>query len=414
MQRDRMTDEQTALLNHPVETQDKLGAGFIDKDYPRIHALRTKIDAIVAPLVNAQSGYCVVVGVASDDSALTFKYGALPTPGIRGSEVIFEIGSITKVFTSLLLLRMVEEGLVTLDDPIRALLPELAHLPSEITLLRLATHTSGLPRLPSNIIGSVLRNLNNPFAAYTTDALYRALARYKSVHSLRNFGKISYSNLGTGLLGLGLARKLGVSYEQAVVDKICTPLGLTSTVVTVADREQPRVALPHTSSGKVIPFWEMGPLGGAGALRSTAHDMLRFIQCNLGLVASPLVSVLRAAQQPQYNDVAPLDTYTRAIVSAASWLQSLLGVQAEQPYDMEQLMEGIGVGWMIGRIGADSRRMWWHNGGTSGSRSFVGFVKDTHTGVVVLSNRGVSNKDILFPQPSVDDVGLGILDYLNS
>src|SRR5262249_20556032 len=137
-------------------------------------------------------------------------------------DTIFEIGSITKVFTGLLLAEMVERGLVKLDDPIQKYLP--VPVPQEITLLHLATHTSGLPCDPP---GWKPRNNNNPFADYGTKELYAFLSSWRLEREIGT--RYSYSNLGMGLLGHLLSLRVNMSFEDLVTRRICDPLGMDDT-----------------------------------------------------------------------------------------------------------------------------------------------------------------------------------------
>src|SRR5512132_4333622 len=145
------------------------------------------------------------------------------------------MGSATKVFTSLLLADSVRRGEVALSDPASKYLPPDVKIPErggrQITLQDLATHTSGLPRLPSNLAA---KDASNPYADYTVAQLYAFLSAYQLTRDIGS--KYEYSNLGAGLLGHLLARRAGVDYETLVRTRITGPLGMNSTVVTVKDR----------------------------------------------------------------------------------------------------------------------------------------------------------------------------------
>ena len=140
-------------------------------------------------------------------------------------ETVFEIGSITKTFTGIMLGEMVNEGLLKLDTPAQDCLPQGVTMPSyegrAIALLDLATHTSGLPEVPDDFESVPGYCFLTPFASYTVDEMYAFLSRYELTRKPGT--QYEYSNLGEGLLGNILALKDGKTYEQLVIARICTP-----------------------------------------------------------------------------------------------------------------------------------------------------------------------------------------------
>jgi serine-type D-Ala-D-Ala carboxypeptidase/endopeptidase len=314
----------------------------------------------------------VAVGILWQGQRWTFGRGRLRAaePASVDPNTIFEIGSVTKVFTATLLADMVEQGLVRLDDPVRRHLPDGVRVPERgrpMTLCDLATQTSGLPRLPPGLFRRSLRRRHDPYAGFGEQDLLQALAKtqLKSTPGLR----LRYSNFGFGLLGFVLARRAGTSYGQLVRDRICAPLGLADTGVEVAAAASERFADGHNRRGDSVPHWHLGALAGAGELRSTVNDLLRFLELQL---APPLMHLARAART------------THARRATRGRLEQALG-------------------WVCLPLRGDSRRMLWHNGGTGGFRSFLGFVLDTGVGVVVLSNSA----------RSVDAIGFRILESLS-
>ena len=164
---------------------------------------------------------------------------------------MFEIGSITKVFTAAILADMVARGQVRLDDPVAQLLPATVKVPSRngrrITLLDLATQSSGLPRLPTNFAP---KDSANPYADYGDQQLYDFLSGYELP---RDPGATyEYSNLGMGLLGHALARKAGMSYEQLVSRRVLAPLGMKETAITLSPALRPRLVPGHGDTGQVV------------------------------------------------------------------------------------------------------------------------------------------------------------------
>src|SRR5262249_32553794 len=208
------------------------------------------------------------------------------------ADTVFEIGSITKVFTSLVLADMVGRGEVTLDTPVQKLLPDSVKVTSrngeQITLLDLSMPASGLPRNPTN---SHPADVANPFADYDIPKLYEFLSAYTLTRDVGE--KYEYSNVGVGLLGHALARKAGMSYEALVRARVLEPLGMKDTTVTLSDEQKKRLATGHNGALVPVKSWDLDALAGAGALRSTVNDMLKFLSANLELTNTPLKAAMR-------------------------------------------------------------------------------------------------------------------------
>jgi serine-type D-Ala-D-Ala carboxypeptidase/endopeptidase len=290
-------------------------------------------------------------------------------PQAPDERTIFEIGSITKVFTATLLADMAREGLVALDDPVQRHLPDGVVMPVRgrpITLADLATHTSGLPRLPKGILLRALRDGANPYASFTVDDLQAAIPVTKQ---RREPGRrIRYSNYGAGLLGHVLSLRAGKPYEQLVAERITTPLGMTDTSVAVPDDKLDRFAEGHSRRGKPVSNWDLPALPGAGALRSTVSDLLTFLDAQHGNAPPGLAETMRLTHEPRVS--------RRAL--------------------------SVGLGWMILPVEGQPGPVLWHDGGTGGFRSVAGFVAESETSVVVLSSSS---------RP-VDRIGLEILKSL--
>lgn len=179
-------------------------------------------------------------------------------------DTLFEIGSITKVFTAILLGNMVERHLGALDDPVQAYLPSSARMPSRgdkrITLGDLATHRSGLLRMPDNFEP---KDVENPFADYTEERMVQFLAGYELTRDIGTTHE--YSNLGAGLLGSALSRRAGTSFEQLLIDRIGEPLGLKDTRITLSEEQRARLAQGHVA-GRPAKNWDIDALAGAGGV----------------------------------------------------------------------------------------------------------------------------------------------------
>jgi serine-type D-Ala-D-Ala carboxypeptidase/endopeptidase len=329
-----------------------------------------EIRRILVERIDAQKrSVGIVVGVIDAHGRRVIAYGSLEKGDKRrlDGDTIYEIGSITKVFTALLAADMARRGELKLDDPIAKYLPASARIPQrhgrQITLVDLATHTSGLPRMPANFRP---KDPDNPYADYGFDALYSFLSSYEL---RRDVGvKFEYSNLGFGLLGIGLAQRAGMDYEKLVIARICDPLGMESTRITLSEPLRQRLAAGHSADLVTVSGWDIPTLAGAGALRSSANDLLTLLAAVMGYTESPLAAAQRTALS----------------VSRPSG----------QPFI------DAGLGWTIDTRGGGE--IVWKNGGTGGYRTFIGYSPKTGIGIVALSNAA--------GEDGVDDVGLHLLD----
>ena len=310
----------------------------------------------------------IVVGVIEPQGKRVVAYGTSggSTPRPLDGDTVFEIGSVTKVFTSLLLAAMVESGELALSDPIAKFLPSDVIVPTrgdrQITLVDLATHTSGLPRLPTNMSPAAS---DNPYADYSLEQLYGFLSRYQLPRDIGS--QYEYSNYGAGVLGHVLALAGGSDYETLIRTRIAEPLGMSDTRVALTPDMRSRLSVGHNQSRDPVANWDLPTLAGAGALRSTTNDLLSFLAVHLGYATSELTA------------------------AAASMLE----VRRPAGPGGE-----VALAWHIQR-GRGTEQIW-HNGGTGGYRSFVGFDPATRVGVVVLTN--------LSTPAGVDDIGRHLLD----
>ena len=265
--------------------------------------LRGRVQALVQPMLEKKQSVGVVVGVIEAGRTHVFGFGREVLGGDKppDGKTIFEIGSVTKVFTSLALADMAEEGLVRLDDPVQRYLPEEVKVASrsgrEITLEDLATHTSGLPRIPGNLIVLALKipRTRTPTTRrrISTTSSRPGSPRATSVRSG------TYSNVGAGLLGHALSRRAGLDYGRLIATRISEPLGMSDTKVTLNDEQEKRLAKPYQAGGKPATRWTLDVLAGAGALHSTVDDLLVFLSAELGIKESKLRPAMEATQKPR-------------------------------------------------------------------------------------------------------------------
>jgi D-alanyl-D-alanine-carboxypeptidase/D-alanyl-D-alanine-endopeptidase len=300
----------------------------------------------------------IVVGVITKQAREIIGYGHFDRDDSRvpNGDTVFEIGSISKVFTSLLLSEMVLDGEVKLSDPISKYLPVSVHAPSrngkQITLLDLATHHSGLPSAATNSSWD-----------YSPQQMYEFLDKYQLTRDPGE--KYEYSNLGVGLLGVILATRAGSDYETLLRTRITAPLGMNRTGVELTPEMKADFTAGHDGRLYKAQPWSIPALTGAGGIRSTANDLLIFLAANMGIIHSPL--------QPA--------------------MKKMLSVRRTGGPGTQ-----IALGWHIatGRDGTIC-----HSGQTSGYHSFLGYDPHRNIGIVVLSN---SNE-------SIDDIAWRIFNY---
>ncbi len=306
----------------------------------------------IIPLIENRTLQAVSIGLLQPEGAITAHVGVLSPgrPVAPDDRTLYEIGSITKVFTSLLLADAVVRGEVTLDTPISQLLPSEVVLPNEagnrITLRMLATHTSGLPTIPVEIPAD---NFTNPYAAYEIADLWATLRRVKL--EFEPGTKAGYSNLAVGLLGTLLARNAGTTYADLLATRITGPLEMTDTIVELDQPLRDRFAPAFSSPGKPWSPWDFKALAGAGGIRSTTADMVRFARAMLHPSATPLQKAIELA-------------WTRQDLNATL------------------APSGQALGWML--IGERSTH--WHNGMTGGFHAAIFVDREPGVAAIYLSN----------------------------
>jgi CubicO group peptidase (beta-lactamase class C family) len=315
----------------------------------------------------------VAVGVYDRGRRDVFGFGRVAAGGPPpDATTVFEIGSITKTYTAAVLAAVVREGLASLDQPARELLPPGARVPSyqgrDFTLLELADHTSGLPRLPDNLETTPGFVPDDPYAHYGDQALADFLARYPLPRAPGS--KHEYSNLGYGLLGHILARRLGTTYAEAVRSRVAVPLGLGDTRIELGTSQLSRLATGHDGQGRPVPLWRFDALEGAGALRSTVADQLSYAAAVLGHGPSPVTADLAACLVPRFAP--PATSYE------------------------------VGLAWFRQPLGTTPFTVVHHDGGTGGFSSYLGVVPERDLGVVVLAN---TDREVVTP-------GQQILEWL--
>jgi len=307
-----------------------------------------EVEALFRSPLRKVSG--IVVGSADPQKETVVGLGTLssePSP----DSLRWEIGSITKVFTGLLLADMVCRGEVSLDDPLGAYLSGSVEvsLPDEAfqpTLGDLSSHVSGLPGIPKEWYGRLRRN-EDPYASIVAEDMYSALGP-ESVRPGKP--RFRYSNFGVGLLGLLLGNAVGRHYEDLVSERLLRPFGMADTgfgslgVVQGYRRNKP------------TPPWTFDAMAPAGAIRSTASDMLKFAS---------------------------------AVIEPPSRLGEALALASERRFEIKSGRAYAGLGWQLRarQVAGDGWNLW-HNGGTYGTASFLAINRGLRIAVVSFGNRG--------------------------
>jgi CubicO group peptidase (beta-lactamase class C family) len=303
------------------------------------------------------NGYSVGTALAfiDGDQVEYFSYGYKDTTKKEAvsQKSTFEIGSVTKTFTALLLADLVEKRVIALDDPVEKFFPDSVEIPNylgrKITFVDLATHMSGLPREPINFHPT---DLNNPYAAEDVKKLYDGLRDYQLT---RGANKYEYSNLGIELLGQTLVLTSGKSFEKMLQEIICDPLQMKE---TSTKNDNPLLTTGHMGTTPVA-HWDLRALQPAGGIRSNVEDLVKFVKAQMGLSRTDLATAIELTQRP----MALINGNTR-----------------------------IGLVWNITSVGNDEIIS--HSGATGGYRAYIAFSKKTKKGIIILNNSGQHQDDL--------------------
>lgn len=313
----------------------------------------------------------MVVGLIDGKDTVIKGFGVASkeTSKAPDASTVFEIGSITKTFTATLLAEEVIKGEMKLSDTAQMYLPEgitLAQVGDRpITLEDVATHYSGLPRMPEDFKPA---NAEDPYADFPVEKLWEAVNTVKPVRAPG--AAPEYSNFAFAMLGQIVARKTGMSYRDLIKSRIFKPLGMTHSDTMLTDTMKPASAQGYASDGKPTPHWTLTGFAPAGAINSTLTDMLAYLHANMAA-----------------SDAASASELNRAMVMAHEPRADMAPNGAVR----------IGLAWLTTPTGDG----YWHNGGTGGFRSFAGFTNDGERGVVILSNSGGQG---------VDEIGFHLLN----
>lgn len=318
-------------------------------------------EELIKARIDASETPGIAVAIYRDGKTTYHAFGYADVAGKRSvdSKTLFEIGSITKTFTTIVAAQLAQEGKLSLSDPAQKYFPEGATLPTRgdkvITIEDLASARSGLPRMPHNFKPA---DGENPYIDYTAANLFDFLNGYQLTRDIG--GLYEYSNLGMGLLGVLVSRIDGKPYREVVTTRILKPLKMTDTFLNTPGRADKNSAIGY-SDGKPVKAWtwsDESAMQGAGGLLSNTEDMMKYLLSNMNPPNNSLGKAMKDAHQPRI--------------------------------DVGRNNMKIGLGWHI------RNKIIWHNGGTGGFRTFAGFEPEKKMAVVVLTNSGMGADDLGF------------------
>jgi serine-type D-Ala-D-Ala carboxypeptidase/endopeptidase len=331
-----------------------------------------KLQAFLEKEVNNKRIKGIVVGIIDVNGKHLISAGKLNDKSTKKPDgnTIFEIASVTKLFTTLALADMANQNVVSLNEPISTYLPKNIKTPifnnKEITLLHLASHTSGFPRFPYNQFP------NNEVDTYTINNLYEYISTFQP--SVAFGEEFNYSNTGMGLLGHILSLQKKKPFAHLVNELICKKLGMNSTTYKPSKVQKINLASGHLPYGFQTPHYdESEVMGGSGGLYSNVNDLLKLTSLGLGIDSNELSSAMELTQ------------------AKVGSIGIELGYDADIMYD-------YGMGWNIWT--KRGKTIYWKDGTSFGFRSFICLDKDQKKGVVILSNNF----------NPINDIGFHILD----
>ena len=354
------------------------GLLFAQKNTDKQPSLKERVDEIVEPYFKRKENVGLSIALIEGDKEAFLSYGSITkdTTILPNEHTIYELGSVTKVFTALLLAKLHQDSLIDINASIFKNLPdslsENLDEENDITYLQLATHTSGLPRRPYNF-GLKLKDEDNPFEQYTIEDLYNFIYTRNSM--MKTSDKFLYSNTGYGLLGHCIENVLGNDLETCLQNNLFSTINMTQTSTLY----QENMAVGHDFYGKPVNYWKFKSMQGTGALKSSASDLAKFLKLEMNIV-EPSQTLRNAIEQTQ---VIYYKTHTSNI--------------------------NTGLGWQIFKRTKKDVPVYTHSGSTSGFRAYVSFIKEQKIGVIVLANNAPS----INSGKTADHIGIELLTILS-
>jgi len=292
----------------------------------------------------------LMIGISRDGEKTFYSYGYADSASkkIFGPGTVFEIGSITKTFTANLLLQLDAKKIITIDNPLSVYIPGTGindTVLSKARLKQVANHTSGLPRLPEGMDKVEGYTMMQPYAYYKKEDLYTFLLRMKNLKP----GNYSYSNLGFGLLATIMENETNSSFESLLEKYIWKPLGMENSYIN-AGKARADTATGYFY-GKPASYWVFDCMAGAGAIKSNAIDLLKYLDAHINPDKTQLGEAIKKVTEPLHTISANMQ---------------------------------IGYGWHT--LENLKHRITWHNGGTYGFSTFAAFETLTRNSIVLAAN----------------------------
>ncbi|MEI3606286.1 serine hydrolase domain-containing protein [Pseudogracilibacillus sp. SE30717A] len=314
-------------------------------------------EKLITKELNKSKKASIVVGVVTKDEKIVTGTIHSENEDVDKGDYVFEIGSTTKTFTSLLLSKLVLNKTIDLDQPISAYKPEyrraLSYKGKEVTFRHLSTHLSALPRENTKKLRQRMKEhkdeKHNPYKYLSQEDFNQFFIDFDLKKEIEK--KWRYSNIGVGLLGNTLAEILGLTFEEAITSQILEPLGMKDTFIKGNADQNRRYVKAYTKKGEEIPPFLVPAMNGTGALKSTVHDMLMFLEHQLNIRESPLKEEIK---------------FTHKIHSKTQW----------KDFNM-------GLGWVIERRKWSDFPIVHHDGATIGFHTYCGFIKEKQIGTVI-------------------------------
>ncbi|MFL5808296.1 MAG: serine hydrolase domain-containing protein [Flavisolibacter sp.] len=351
---------ETFLFNEYVDERAKK-AGKVRSSNKMVTALDRKLDSAVQPYISLEVTTGLSIGILRNGKTYYYGYGETEKGNkkLPNEKTIFEIGSISKTFTAILLADAVNKGEIRLNDPVSLYLPSsippLQFGGEPVTIKMLSNHSSGLPRMPTNFTTAVSDPLN-PYKNYGIDQLFGFLSTFKL--DRKPGTSYEYSNLAVATLGAILENINKKPFEQMVVEKICGPLQMNDTRQYIRKTDSARFAKGYSETGKYNGQWDFKAFAPAGSLRSTATDMLRYAKANMSSAPGELSKAIQLTHSLTFSDG----------------------------------QNKTGLGWHFIKPGDDE--VLFHNGGTGGFRSYLAINQEKKFAVVILSNTAVGTEEV--------------------
>ena len=320
--------------------------------------LKEQIDKIILydTEINFSETPGIVIAVKVQDSIFYFGYGSTTKDSVNlpDENTLFEIGGLTEVITSSLVSVMVDKGQLELDALFNSYLPQNENNTNtdNITINNLLTHTSGMPRMPSEF-GSKEIEQNNPYAHYTYNDLMEFYRDYIPFVDEKKKSDYFYSHLNFALLERAIQRVTETGYEKALLSDLLLPLGMNDTRVVLSEDQRNRLAAGYSVSGLRTPMWKFSSFKASEGLKSTAKDLITFVNAHIG-DDSGFSATFANTHVPQSKTI-----LNKRVRAGRGWHN----LKTKKYHDVIV-----------------------HVGNTDGHRSYLAFVKETETAVVVLTN----------------------------